>query len=67
ALYSRSRAQNPGYLKCDRYIQQALNTGLMQAQYKVWLHKSCIGENKPTTNFRRLSAAINCWRVKIQG
>ncbi|MEG4235895.1 hypothetical protein QUA40_28240, partial [Microcoleus sp. Pol11C3] len=24
ALYSRSRAQNPGYLKCDRYIQQAL-------------------------------------------
>ncbi|MEG4235715.1 hypothetical protein QUA40_27190, partial [Microcoleus sp. Pol11C3] len=23
-LYSRSRAQNPGYLKCDRYIQQAL-------------------------------------------
>ncbi|MEG4235681.1 PEP-CTERM sorting domain-containing protein, partial [Microcoleus sp. Pol11C3] len=28
ALYSRSRAQNPGYLKCDRYIQQALYTSL---------------------------------------
>ncbi|MEG4233150.1 hypothetical protein QUA40_13705, partial [Microcoleus sp. Pol11C3] len=35
ALYSRSRAQNPGYLKCDRYIQQALNNKSSRSRLKL--------------------------------